>query len=86
MIGPNVSLAVFTALALYYLGDCAWRLWRRTPSKYLSVLGELTVAFAIVVGMATALQSAAKVLAIGAFLAATTLRLIARHRFAVHGL
>jgi hypothetical protein len=83
MIDPNLTLAVSSVLTTYYLGDCAWRLWRGKPGKYASVFGEFVVAFAIVLGMAMALQGLAKILLIGAFLTATTLRLIARHRYAV---
>jgi hypothetical protein len=86
MINPNLSFAVFSVLTAYYLGDCAWRLWRNKPTKYASLFGESLVAFAIILAMLvlkaeSALHLAAKVFVIGGFVAATILRLVARHRF-----
>ena len=86
MIDPNLSLAVSLVLTLYYLGYSAWQLWREKPMKYVSLTGELVFVFAIILGMATTMHGIARSLMIAAFLVATTLRLIARHRFAVHDL
>lgn len=83
MIDPNLSLAVFSGLTVIYVGDCARRLWLRKPTKYASLFVEGLLASIIVFGMLIALQAgAAKVFVIGAFIAATILRLIARQRFA----
>jgi hypothetical protein len=88
MINPNVSMAVFTVLAAYYVAECAWRLWRKKPTKYASAFGESILAIAIFLVMlatpapADALHVGAKVFIVAGFTVATILRLIARKRFA----
>ena len=88
MFDPNVTLAVFAVLTACYLGESAWRLRRHKPAKYMSLVGEGVLAFALLFGMLTVLKAddalhvAAKIAVMGTFAAATTLRLIARNRFA----
>jgi len=83
MINPNLSLAASAVATAYYLGDSAWRLWRHKPTTFPSLFGETLFALVIVFGMFVGLQAGAvKVSVIAAFIAATILRFVARHRFA----
>ena len=89
MINPDLLLAVFAVLTAYYVADCAWRLWRQKPSKYVSVLGESIVALTLFFVVLTTptpndrLHTGVKTFAAAGIAVATVLRLVARKRFAV---
>ena len=89
MINPDIFLALFIPLTLYYVADSAWRLWRKRPGKYVSVFGETILPFTMSLLMIalpssnTPLLVSAKVFIVAGNVAAMILRLVTRKRFAV---
>jgi len=89
MIDPDIFLALFIPLTVYYVADSAWRLWRKRPGKYVSVFGETILPFTVLLIMITLhtsntpLHVSAKVFVVAGNVAAMTLRLVTRKRFAV---